>query len=78
MRKPEKMGDLGREIMLRVNHYALTIKNPFTVFQYDIELTKIEKNKKFNNKNQNKSKITKETLKYFLFFINKQVFDFIY
>ena len=41
VRKPEKKGDLGRLIKLRTNHYAITIKNPFTVFQYDVELTKI-------------------------------------
>ena len=41
VRKPEKKGDIGRLIKLRTNHYALTIKNPFTVFQYDVQLDKI-------------------------------------
>ena len=41
VRKPVKKGDLGRLIKLRTNHYAITIKNSFTVFQYDVELTKI-------------------------------------
>ena len=46
VRKPDKKGDLGRLIKLRTNHYAITIKNSFKVFQYDVELTKIPRDAK--------------------------------
>ena len=41
-KKPK--GNLGREIKLRVNHYRINIKRPFTVYQYDLELTKLKLN----------------------------------
>ena len=64
VRKPEKRGSLGREIRLYANHYSLAIKNPFKIFQYDVELTKNTTYNNKNNKTRNKP-ISKNVMKYF-------------
>ena len=39
--KPRERGNLGRPIQLFANHFAINLKKPFTVYQYDVEVTKL-------------------------------------
>ncbi len=44
-------GTLGRPIRLRTNQYQLSIKSPFTVYQYEIQLD-IDSQERSKNKNK--------------------------
>jgi hypothetical protein len=39
--KPTQRGTLGRPIRLRTNHFNIKLNKPFTVHQYDVDVTKL-------------------------------------
>ena len=63
--KKEK-GNLGRPIILRVNHYRLSLKKAFTVFQYDVEV-KRERFGEQAKKAENPVIKNKEVMRFVLF-----------
>ena len=66
-KKPK--GNLGAEIKLKVNHYRINIERPFTVYQYDLELTKLKVNEsKLDFKKPEPSPIKNKVIMRFLSF----------
>ena len=39
--KPVQRGTLGRPIRLKTNHFNIKLNKPFTVYQYDVDVTKL-------------------------------------
>jgi hypothetical protein len=55
--KPNERGSIGREIRLKTNHFNIKIKQPFTVYQYDVDVTKLYEKK------EEKSVVSKNIMK---------------